>query len=270
VPGEALIPVVVPAAGSLGAALGLFLHGMFSPSSRLMGPIVVRGPANSGKVALTFDDGPTEGTMDVLDALREARCSATFFCIGRNVEKFPAVVQRAVREGHLLANHSFDHSRQSIWRRRWYWVDQVTRTEAALTVAGAPRDTSRAFFRPPMGFKSWRMVVACSKTGHQMVTWSLRGMDGVQTTSQAIRARLLPRARAGDIIALHDGAEPGKSRSPAATVEALPEIIRGLRAKGLEPVRLDELLGITGNAGQPRVPTVARATRGLATNRAPV
>ena len=98
------------------------------------------------------------------------------------------------------------------------------------------------------------MAVAAAGTGHRMVTWSLRGRDGVPTTAEAIVGRILPRARAGDIIALHDGSEPGLRRDPAATIAALPELVRGLRKKGLEPVRLDELSGMVSGdpAGRTR------------------
>ncbi len=245
VSGDPFIPLVVPVAASAGTALGVFLRGMFAPTSRLMGPIVVHGPRSGpARVALTFDDGPAEGTGAVLDSLKASNCRATFFVIGRNVERRPDLVRRAAAEGHLIGNHSFDHARQGIWRRSWYWEDQFRRTSDAIARTGGPERCG--FFRPPMGFKSWRMVKSAEECGYTMVTWSLRGMDGVPKNTEEILERVLPRAKAGDIIALHDGAEPGRARDVSATVRAIPELVRELRKKGLEPVRLDELLGDSG------------------------
>ena len=159
-----------------------------------------------------------------------------------------------------MANHSLDHSRSGIWGRTWYWKQQLTQADEAIHTAGGPAKCE--FFRPPMGFKSWRMAAAARHTGHRIVMWRLRGRDGVPTTAEAILGRILPRARAGDIIVLHEGAEPGKKRDPAATIAAVPGLIAGLRAKGLEPVRLDELLG------EAPVTTSARGARESRSGRA--
>ncbi len=218
------------------------MYGMLSHTSRLFGPVILRGPKGCGhKVALTFDDGPTRaGTGPILDTLDELKCPATFFFIGHNVEQHPDLVRRAALAGHQIENHSFDHPRMGIMRRGRYWARQWRLTDAAIAAAGGPATTR--YFRPPMGFKSWRMAVAAKASGVHMVAWSLRAMDGVPTNCEAILNRILPRAQPGDIIALHDGHEPHIKRDPAATVQALPSIIRGLRDKGLEPVLLSDLL----------------------------
>ena len=61
-------------------------------------------------VALTFDDGPNENTLLVLDLLQKHQAKATFFCIGKNIEKHPEIVQKIASEGHLVGNHSYSHS----------------------------------------------------------------------------------------------------------------------------------------------------------------
>lgn len=247
------IPIMAPIGAGLAVAFGTFTYGMLSPTSRMFGPVILRGPDGCGsKIALTFDDGPTRaGTGPILDTLDELKCPATFFFIGHNVQKHPDLVRRATSAGHQVENHSFDHPRLGILRRGEYWKRQWRLTDAAIAAAGGPPHTT--FFRPPMGFKSWRMTAAAKTSGVRMVAWSLRAMDGVPTTHDAILHRILPRAQAGDIIALHDGHEPHIKRDPAATVAALPSIIRGLRDKGLEPVLLSELV----NPGAAKARTIS-------------
>jgi peptidoglycan/xylan/chitin deacetylase (PgdA/CDA1 family) len=240
-----------PVGGALALGLGTFFYGMFAPASRMFGPVIVRG-ARDGRpvVALTFDDGPTpEGTGPILDALARHSAPATFFFIGSNVQRHPDLVRRALAAGHQVENHSFDHAWSGVMRRGWYWKDQWARTDAAIRECGG-RERCR-YFRPPMGFKSWRMAVAARAAEYEMVAWSLRGLDGVSASSESILKRVLPRAAPGDIIALHDGAEPGSKRDPRATVEAMPRLVEGLRARGLTLVTLDELLKATsGGAGE--------------------
>jgi peptidoglycan/xylan/chitin deacetylase (PgdA/CDA1 family) len=101
-------------------------------------------------------------------------------------------------------------------------------------------------FRPPVGHKTFLTMSALRRTGHKMVTWNVRSYDGLAgATPQKILDRLLPRCGAGDIVILHDGVEPNRRRDPAVTVEALKPLVLGLRKRGLEPARLDEMTGIS-------------------------
>ena len=81
------------------------------PSSQLFGPALVRAPWQGGprRVALTFDDGPSESTPAVLDALREYGARATFFQVGSNARRLPEVARRVLLEGHEVGNHTQTH-----------------------------------------------------------------------------------------------------------------------------------------------------------------
>jgi peptidoglycan/xylan/chitin deacetylase (PgdA/CDA1 family) len=247
------MPAAMPVGGAIALALGIIAYGAFVPGSGMFGPVITHGPRDGfGRVALTFDDGPTpEGTGPILEVLEAAGARATFFFIGSNVARNPELVRRAAAAGHQIENHSFDHSWWGVMRRGWYWKEQLTKTDAAIRAAGGRAKTR--YFRPPMGFKTWRMTLAARDEGHKLVAWSLRGLDGVACKSESILNRILPRARGGDIIALHDGGEPGARRDPGATIAAVPALVRGLREKGLEPVTLNELLSPAGlGEGQER------------------
>jgi peptidoglycan/xylan/chitin deacetylase (PgdA/CDA1 family) len=230
------------AMGALAAsAAGIACYATFAPRAALWCPVISRGPSDPARVALTFDDGPwPESTAAILDILAESGVGAAFFVIGRNAARWPDLLGRICAEGHILGNHSYDHDHFGVLGRRRYWVDQIARTDEVITrAAGAPP----AFFRPPMGFKTAHMAAGLRAGGHRVVAWSRRALDGVGTTPERIGARLA-RCRAGDIIALHDGVEPNVRRDARATIGALGPAVRSLRAQGLEPVRLDRLLGL--------------------------
>jgi peptidoglycan/xylan/chitin deacetylase (PgdA/CDA1 family) len=94
-----------------------------------------------------------------------------------------------------------------------------------------------------MGFRNPQLASVARERGAVTVSWTLRALDGVPTTARRIVDRVTRRARPGDIIMLHDGREPGRRRDPRPTIDALPVLIRNLRDRGLEPVRLDQLIG---------------------------
>jgi peptidoglycan/xylan/chitin deacetylase (PgdA/CDA1 family) len=235
------ISTVVGVAGFT-AAGGAILRASTHSRARLWGPVCWRGPADTHRknVAITFDDGPTHGmTEPVLDALEKLKVKATFFAIGRHAVAHPQLLRKVHDAGHLIANHTFDHSHYGYLRGVAYWREQIEKTNAAIEVVTGYRPT---FFRSPMGVRTFRTTSAVREEKMTFVTWSRRALDGLPTTADQICHRLLPCASAGDIFLLHDGVEAGAKRSPAATVEAIPRIVEGVRQRGLEPVRLDELL----------------------------
>jgi peptidoglycan/xylan/chitin deacetylase (PgdA/CDA1 family) len=214
------------------------------PSSRLWGNVISRGTTEGPpRVALTFDDGPTPGGTDrVLDILLELKVSATFFVIGLNVQRWPDLLRRIDAEGHEIGNHTFDHSHWGVFRHARWWADQIRRTDDTIEKIIGRRP---AMFRPPVGHKTPYTMMAARWKGHALVTWNVRSFDGLASaTPQKILDRLLPRCRAGDIVILHDGVEPNRRRAPSVTVEAVKPLILGLRERGLEPVRVDELTGL--------------------------
>jgi len=149
-------------------------------------------------------------------------------------------------EGHVVGNHSYDHHRWgSMWGVR-YWRDQIGRTQDLVAGITGRRP---AYFRPPMGFKSLNVTWVVRSAGLTQITYSLRGFDGFPTTPERILERILPKAAGGDIIALHDGRDPFIERPRTATREAVGPLIRGLRERGLDPVRLDELIGVDAWVG---------------------
>lgn len=210
--------------------------GTFAPASRLWGRVISRGHAPG--VALTFDDGPLPGaTEQILDMLGELNAKAAFFVIGSVAERHPHIVRRMHDEGHVVGNHSHTHAAAGFMRGPLFWRREVRLTDNAVEQITGFRPR---FFRPPLGIKTPLMFWG-ARPDHATITWTRRAFDGVTTTTTRILDRLVRHSQPGEIIALHDGVGPQSRRDPAATVNAIKPLIKGLRERGIDPIRLDAL-----------------------------
>jgi peptidoglycan/xylan/chitin deacetylase (PgdA/CDA1 family) len=221
----------------------LLADGIARPGSNLFYPTITHGPRDSKRVALTFDDGPDpEMTPQVLDALAEYDARATFFVIGKKLTAQPALAKRMVEAGHVVANHSWQHSRLQNFRfSKWHVQEIGHGIEAIATVTGTPP----RLYRPPVGLKNWALARAAWRHNLILVAWSLHSHDTRLPDPQRIAQRVLAKVRGGDIILLHDGHDlPGGQRPFCAA--ALRLILQGLRERGLECVTVPELLGRSG------------------------
>ena len=208
----------------------------------LFGHVYRRGRVGSNHYALTFDDGPLEGATErILDHLQTYGAPATFFVICRLAERWPGIVRRMHDEGHVVANHTYDHWRHAMWRGPWYWRKQIERTDGIIEQIIGRRP---ALFRPPLGVRTSVNMRVPRSTGHAFVMWTRRAMDGVRTTADRIEQRLLATASDGDVLLLHDGREPASRRDVTPTVVAVPRVIEAFARRGLKPIALHELLGL--------------------------
>jgi peptidoglycan/xylan/chitin deacetylase (PgdA/CDA1 family) len=185
-------------------------------------------------VVLTFDDGPhPEGTPAVLEILARADARAMFFLVGEQVERRPALVAQIVDGGHVVALHGYRHRLQLRLGRRSV-RDDVQRGIAAVgEAAGAePR-----WHRPPYGIYSPEGLSAAREAGLRPLLWSRWGKDWRRfTTPSRIAARATANVRAGDVILLHDADYYNAKGSHLRTAQALPEITRELRDRGIGTV----------------------------------
>lgn len=226
----------------LAALAGVIADGVFRPSSGTFYPTIVHGPRNVPKVALTFDDGPdAEVTPQVLDTLARYRARATFYMIGRNLSQphGPPIAARVLAEGHEIGNHSWQHAYlQNFFTQRMHLAD-MERNEALIrTLTGSAGPIT---YRPPVGLKSPEFARAAHQRQLQVVAWSVHSRDTIDADPERVARRVLRRIRPGDIVLFHDGHQtPGAHRRSGAN--ALPLVLEGLRARGLEPVTVQELL----------------------------
>ena len=189
-------------------------------------------------VALTFDDGPHEKyTTELLDTLANYDVKATFFLIGKNVEKYPEIVKRIQNEGHEIANHSYDHpilpfqSRRKIRR-------QIDSTSSLIESAAG---VIPKYFRPPMGLFTSSVLNVIEASGHIALIGEVYPRDPYKPGVDKIVERVLNRTEPGSIIIMHDGGTWGKI-DRSQSVKAVPIIIESLREKGYRFLTVSDLI----------------------------
>jgi peptidoglycan/xylan/chitin deacetylase (PgdA/CDA1 family) len=190
-------------------------------------------------VALTFDDGPDPVfTPAVLDVLAGRGVQATFFVVGKRAERYPELVRRIAEDGHLLGSHSWSHREPGSLGARELARDYRRGRRAVETAAW--RDVP--LFRPPRGLWDARTAVLTRSAGLRTWLWTTDSEDwrpGATAEEIAACASAVP---GGGVILLHDALELAtapEAEDRSATVAALPGLIDGIGARGLDLVRLD-------------------------------
>ncbi|MFZ4398374.1 MAG: polysaccharide deacetylase family protein, partial [Kiritimatiellia bacterium] len=231
-------------------AVGVACWAILWRNSSILYTTISHGDRARKRVALTFDDGPhPEYTARTLDILAAHGAKATFFCLGALVDRYPGIVRRMHHEGHLVANHGFDHSLRDFFRP----PDSAHRSimKSGSIIQGITGYFPR-FYRPPVGIKTPPRVLSAYRLGLAWAGWSRQATDGGSLALSLHKATSLVAAmQSGDILLLHDGriSTTGTMLSSSAScldkyAQALEALIGGLRDKGFELVRLDLLTGL--------------------------
>jgi peptidoglycan/xylan/chitin deacetylase (PgdA/CDA1 family) len=193
------------------------------------------GCRNQRTVALTFDDGPTSETLQLLNVLKAYGIKATFFVLGilirDNYQR--SIIRQIAADGHLIASHGYSHT--SV-----YSLDNYRISQELQNTANSIREASGItpqHFRPPYGDISDATGAYIRSLGYRIVKWNVDPIDWrSDATPQSIadRVRNEVRANNGGIVLMHD--------IYSRTNQALPSIINFLRSESFNIVRLDECL----------------------------
>lgn len=195
-----------------------------------------RSPAGRPRCALTFDDGPSPGTARVLDLLREHEVPATFFVVARNAERHPALVRRAVDEGHAVGLHGRTHRVLAFAGE----AEVAAELEGARSILTGLGVELAPIYRAPKGRMSPAAIRVARRMGLQPWAWTRGVWDTSRPSPETLVGRSTRAARDGLVLLLHDGLDDEAAPDVEPMLEALPEIIAGLRARGFEFVRLDD------------------------------
>jgi len=185
------------------------------------------------KIGISFDDGPTENTLSILNILKKHKVKAGFFCIGKNIERHPDIFNKIIIDGHLVGNHTYSHTRKmgTLGVSKIIWeIEECNRV--AAEVAGIKMN----LFRPPFGIVNPKTKKALQKTGLVSVGWSIRSFDAILSSEEMILKRIKKRIKPGAVILLHD--------NNAKTVNILEQLLLFLDENQYEVVRPDKLLEI--------------------------
>ena len=180
-------------------------------------------------MALTFDDGPDpRGTPEVLEALARARAHATFFVLGERVEREPALLARVVDAGHDVQVHGYGHPRHTEHTRAVI-EDDLARALDALGAHGVHPTLWRLPYGEPAAFSG---EIAKAR-GLTLVRWTVDSHDWRGDDADTMLAALEPELKDGAVVLMHDG------RDARETAALIGPLVHAVRAKGLEPGRID-------------------------------
>ncbi len=228
-----------PLAAALGAAAATahVLPAAAQPIPALRRPLGIESETLGGAgVALTFDDGPhPRGTPAILEQLGRAGAHATFFLVGEQVVRWPAVAAEIVAAGHTIGFHGDRHRnllrltpRQTADDLRCGWQ------RVAEATGSAP-----VLYRPPFGVLSAAALGLSRAWGWRTVLWTSWGRDWEErATSASIAARLAAGVRPGAVLLLHDADHYSAPASWMRTAAALPRVLEAVDGRELMPVRL--------------------------------
>ncbi len=183
-------------------------------------------------IALTFDDGPSNYTEQLLDGLLEYEVNVTFFVIGNKAEKKPDIVKRAFEEGHLIGNHTYNHL-------DFYKSDIEEIKESIIKGEEVVEEIigeKPMFLRPPYGHVG---IVQLKLLDSFFIKWSASTYDWYKEDEEFVYNRIMNEAKDGAIILLHDT----KKTTVEAVLRAIPELLD----QGYEIVRVDDLLSRNGD-----------------------
>jgi peptidoglycan/xylan/chitin deacetylase (PgdA/CDA1 family) len=221
-PGDAAVAV-----GTAALTTAVLLHAGPSVACwpALRGAVAPRlaGRGDPRGVALSFDDGPDPASTPLfLDLLAEAEVRATFFLLGRMVEKAPDLAKRIVAEGHEIALHGYDH-RLALLRGPMDTMRDLAHGTEVITEATGVRPR---WYRPPYGVLTTWNLRAAARLRLRPVLWTAWGRDWrARATPQSVFATVTRALRPGGTILLHDSdctSAPGSWRN---TIGALPRIL---------------------------------------------
>ena len=184
-------------------------------------------------IALTFDDGPTESTLEILALLKKFEMKASFFCIGKHIQQNPEIFQKIIREGHLVGNHTFSHTRKMGFLRTANIIEEIKKCdEQAFDTAGL----HMKLFRPPFGIINPKVKRALENTGHQVIGWNIRSYDAILNSKKYIFKRITKNINPGDVILLHD--------NNPQTIAILEQLLLFLQTNNYRSIRVDNLFQI--------------------------
>ncbi|MEH6535272.1 MAG: polysaccharide deacetylase family protein [Psychroserpens sp.] len=189
-------------------------------------------------VAITFDDGPNiKYTPQILELLKSHQAKATFFCIGKHVEKHPNIIKNIVNDGHTIGNHSYFHSNYFDFYRKQKIVNEIEKTNNLVeTIIGK----KMTLFRPPFGITNPSIARALKQTKHKVIGWDIRSLDTVKNDEQKILNRIIKKISPGSVILLHDSKE--------ITVSVLEQLLLFLQENGYQSITIDTLFNIEAYA----------------------
>jgi peptidoglycan/xylan/chitin deacetylase (PgdA/CDA1 family) len=209
-------------------------------------------PPPGSKIYLTFDDGPSVYTPQILSELKAEGVPATFFVIGANAAQFPGYLQQEHADGEGIGDHTWDHPDLTTLPQDQVRSELQSTADEITNLTG----TRPTLWRPPYGAFNDSVTQIASSLGLSMRLWDVDSQDWTMPGTATIVGNVVNNVRPDAIVLLHDGSPDGTG-DRSQTVAALPTIIDTLRAQGYT---FGALVTTSGSTTGPTGPSVAVGT----------
>jgi len=188
-------------------------------------------------IALTFDDGPNPNfTLKILELLEQYNAKATFFCVGKHIEKYPNIVKEIIEKGHEIGNHSYSHSNNYGFLSTKKVVLDLKKTQQLIKVQTGKKNT---IFRPPFGVTNPNIAKAIKQLNLQAIGWSIRSLDTVAKSPEKVYQKIKKNLKKGAIILLHDTSD--------LTLVVLEQLLQTLKENQIKTITITQLFNLQTN-----------------------
>lgn len=200
------------------------------------GDFYSEGDPATNVVALTYDDGPSRLTPQLLALLKKYNVKATFFVLGSNVKKYPSYLKMIKDEGHLIGNHTYSH--KNFYRlKKDVNLPSIIEEEILKTEAEIKKITGEkpVFLRYPYGYNKKTGIDIAHKLGYKVYNWSF-GYDWNRMDDEKLAQKYIEHIKPGAIFLMHD-----HNTKTKRSLKLTEKIIEELNKRGIKTVRLDEM-----------------------------
>ena len=207
-------------------------YGVLYPSSQIFIPVFYSfNYTSKNLLAITFDDGPSPESLEILEILKKHDVKATFFCIGKHLKQYPEIAQKMVDEGHQLANHSFSHDFLFPLLGKSKIQAEIGQTNQLLKTITGEENT---LFRPPYGVLNPQIATAVKNTNMKVIGWNIRSFDTVVKQTDELINRIDRQLKPGSVLLLHDNRK--------STVLALDALLSHIVNQGYQMVTIRKMI----------------------------
>lgn len=223
-------------------ALTLYSAGTYklmnSRTYQVFGEIVPHVETSEKAVALTFDDGPSEHTDEILRILDQAHVPATFFLIGSEIEKHPDEAKKIASAGHEIGNHSYQHARM-IFKSPSFIRNEIEKTDQLIRDSGYQGEI---LFRPPNGKKLLYLPYYLQQNNRKTIMWDVEpeSYSDIASSSDKIVQYTVDHVQPGSIILLH-----AMYDSRQESLKSIAEIISRLQKQGYTFKTVSDLINLS-------------------------
>lgn len=226
--------------------IGVYYWLFMSSYSQLFGAYPYKKIVDNKVIALTFDDGPNGShTSQIVDYLDSKNIKATFFQVGKCIERYPELTKRIYNNGHVIGNHSLSHSFHKYFESS-YFKNEIASNQAIIEKYIGIKP---ALFRLPWLFRQPWLLRTIKQHKLQVVSGVFcSSIEVLQPSAASIAKATIKKAKPGTIIIFHDGVE-SKSGNRSQTVGAVKIVVEELLNRGFSFVTVDKLLEVPAYQG---------------------